>query len=255
MDNKTIIKHYTQPAFLVCVITLIVAIFGMKSLISAINPYFIKLPLPLKKSFDDIDQTKISPYQVVRQSKITNKDILEALGTDEYIQWELMDTEEPANSPTRYCSLFITYYTGIPDQVPHVPEECYTGGGAQQLNRPSDYEIAGVPVRALMFTSKKTGLWTAEAKFNVFYFFKVNGHYAGSRDSARFYLQTNIASKYSYFSKVEWKFYNVSGLGAIYPDEQEAVKASQKLMETILPVLEQEHFPDWEKANSQTEQE
>lgn len=266
-DNKKML----QPAFLVCVMTFIVIGGLMKPLISFVNPFFIKHALPLKQPLDNINEKKLSPYEVVHKSKITNKEVEKALGTDEYIQWELMDTNEPANSPVRYCSLFITYYTGNPDQVPHVPEECYTGGGAQRLgtedfkctlsadafeklNEIIKYKDSYIPTRRLKFGNKNGSLWSMNQNFDVFYFFKVNGNYAGTRDSARGYLQRNFSSRYSYFSKVEWKFYNRTGYGAVYPTAEQAKAASKKLMSVILPIIEENHWPDWDKANSEQEE-
>lgn len=252
--KKTIKIYYLQPAFLICVVTLAIAAVGMNSLIGKINPFFIKVALPLQNSLDDIDETKLGHYVVGRKSKIKNHQIEEALGTKDYIQWELVDTEQPANSPVRYCSLFITYYTGNPDQVPHVPEECYTGGGAQKFGADSyvfDADGMEVPAKCLTFSNKAKNLLSTNSKFNVFYFFKVNGKFAGSRDSARGFLQRNFASKYSYFSKVEWKFYNVTAMGANYPKKEQAVEASKKLLKAVVPVLNNYHWPDWEKANSE----
>ena len=42
---------------------------------------------------------------------------------------------EPGSPVSRYM-LFVTYY-GLADRVPHVPEECYTGGGYQQVTSDS----------------------------------------------------------------------------------------------------------------------
>ena len=76
-----------------------------------------------------LDEKLLEPYKVLEKSKIDNKDVLESLGTEDYLQWILEDTTVDVLSPVRNCSVFITYYTGNPDQVPHVPEACYTGGG------------------------------------------------------------------------------------------------------------------------------
>jgi hypothetical protein len=34
---------------------------------------------------------------------------------------------------------------------------------------------------------------------------------------------------------------------SIAPSEEQAVAASEKLLTVILPILEQEHWPDWKK--------
>ncbi len=144
--------------------------------------------------------------------------------------------------------LFITYYER-PDRVPHVPEECYSGSGYQRLatdnvtfritdpNLPS--EIRG---KYLVFGSTKTDFLQSIREFQVLYLFKVNGEYAGSRDEARIALNKNLFGKYSYFSKIELAFNQA--LAA--PSKQEAIKASEKVLGVILPILEKDHWPDWE---------
>ena len=125
-----------------CVIVLAVASVSMSAIKSYLGVYMIKLALPLTKSFDLIDENRLGPYKVVNKTKIENADILEELGTKDYIQWILEDTEAPKASASRYCSLFITYYTGTPDQVPHVPEECYFGSGSQWQSKESvNFEV------------------------------------------------------------------------------------------------------------------
>ena len=72
------------------------------------------------------------------------------------------------------------------------------------------------------------------------YFFKVNGVFAGTRTSARNVLGRNVFGKHSYFSKVEWRFFgNISSANA-----QESIDASKKLLETVIAVLESDHWPD-----------
>ncbi|MHC4313372.1 MAG: hypothetical protein ACYSW3_13010, partial [Planctomycetota bacterium] len=95
-----------------------------------------KESLPLKKSLDLLDENDLSPYKVVKKTEISDQDTLENLGTQDYIQWRLEDTDAAVDSTVHRCELFITYY-GLSDRVPHVPEECYTGGGHQRLTSDS----------------------------------------------------------------------------------------------------------------------
>lgn len=212
--------------------------------------------MPLKKSLNLIDEKALSPYKVVSEQEITNQEIIESLGTEDYIQWILEDSEAAANSAVYKCSLFITYY-GLPDRVPHVPEECYTGGGHQRLTSDSvtleinNESFSGkIPARYLVFASTKSDYWGMDTKFPILYLFNVNEVYANSRDDVRFALNKKIFSKYSYFSKVEWKFFNTRLGKPIYPSKEEAITASQKLLSVILPILEKEHWPIVKKGNA-----
>ena len=255
MNNKSVMKHYLETPFILCVLVFVCALAVMPKLIDRLGVFFIKQALPLQKSLDQLNPDSLGPYKVVHKQKIENHAIEEALGTKDYIQWQLADTSQPLSSPVRYCSLFITYYTGNPDQVPHVPEECYTGGGSQRLGT-EDIQIklngqdVKIPVRCLTFGTEKGSVWSDNKTFNVIYFFKVNGKYAGNRESCRSILQANLFSKYSYFSKVEWKFYGRSPLGGeIFPKSKEAKQATEKLLSVLVPELEKNHWPDWKKAN------
>ncbi len=251
--DSAYIKHYMQPAFLICVAILAMAGAGMSVAIKSFGIYLKKDPLPLKKSLDFLDEKGLASYKVVSKDKIESKDIVDSLGTEDYIQWVMEDLDAPANSAARYCSLFITYYE-LPDRVPHVPEECYMGSGFQRLASDSVTFGLGtqkIPARYIVFTGTDSVHWQKSTKFPVLYFFKVNKDYANSREDARLVLNKNIRGKHSYFCKVEWKFFNTKfgAGGSVYPDKEETVTASQKLLSVILPVLEREHWPDWPVVN------
>ena len=245
-------KVYLQPAFLICAAVLAIAGSGMSIAIKSFGIYLKKEPIPLKKPLDLLDEEALTGYKVVDKRKIENEWIVRELGTEDYIQWDLEDIDVSADSAVRHCILFITYY-GLPDpRVVHVPDECYMGVGHQRLasggvsfevNKAGDEEeLQG---RYVVFSGTNSNYRQNGAKFLVLYLFNVNGRYADSREDARIILNKNLFGKYSYFSKVEWKFFNTRLGQTIYPSEQEAMTASRKLLGVILPVLEREHWPDW----------
>jgi len=248
-----VLKIYMQISFLLCAVVLAVSGGGMSFVIKKFGVYLVKEPLPLKKSLCFLDEAELAPYRITAKERIENREVIKSLGTEDYIQWVLEDTGAAANSAVRECSLFITYYE-LPDRVPHVPEECYMGSGYQRLASDSvtltvnegDGETE-IPVRYLVFAGKNHNDWWRESKFSVLYLFKVNGDYANSREGARVALNKNIRYKYSYFSKVEWKFFNTRLGVAVHPNKSEAIAASGKLLSVILPILEREHWPDWAK--------
>ena len=252
-DIKLIIKaNYLQPAFLICAGVLLITASTMSITIKRLGIYLNKEPIPLKKPLSQMDSFNLAPYKVVRKDRIENKDVLETLGTEEYIQWELEDTSAPETSNTRFCSLFITYYP-LPDVVPHRPEECYVGSGNRQTSSEGvTFEIntggrqRKVGASYLAFSSgTEPDQFAGEKTFGVSYFFSVNGKYLGGRNDARFnVLMKNLFGKFSYFSKVEWKFYNSRFGRLTYANKQEAMAASEKLLSVILPVLEKEHWPN-----------
>jgi hypothetical protein len=208
-----------------------------------------KEPLPLRKSLELLDEKALAPYKVASKTEISNQEVIESLGTQDYIQWLLEDTEAAVDSTVRQCLLFITYYD-LPDRVPHVPEECHTGVGHQRLASDSvtfeinkDGIVEKIPATYLVFASTSSSYWGMDTKFPILYLFNVNESYANNRESARFALNKNIFSKHSYFSKVEWKFFNIRFGKPVYPTKEEAITASKKLLSIILPILEKEHWP------------
>jgi hypothetical protein len=213
-----------------------------------------------------LDENGLGTYKILAKDKIDNEEIVESLGTQDYIQWILEDTDASGDSAVGKCMLFITYYS-LPDLVPHVPEECYMGSGSQRLSSDSillrveknkdnsslpapagnDSDILEVPARYLVFSNPKTDVWKAESKFPILYFFNVNGEYKCMREEARFVLNKNIYKKHSYFCKVEWQFFGTRYGRRIYPSKEEAIEASEKLLGIILPILEDKHWPEWDR--------
>lgn len=261
---KNMLKSYIQPSFLICTAVLAIAAVGKQAAVEWLGWRLTKEAIPLQKPLDMMDKSALVPYEVYREHKIKNKDILEQLGTEDYLQWDLLDTEEDEKSPVKHCSFFITYYTGNPDQVPHVPEECYTGAGNEKLSdemvklsidwpgqSQDSKDTKVIKAKYLVFGNKASGPLGSGSKYPVIYFFNVNGRYAGNRNEAREILSKNLLGKYSYFSKVEWKFYGTGFNGIIYPNKEEALEASEKIMSVLLPLIEDEHWPDWEKANNE----
>jgi hypothetical protein len=249
-DIRNNIRAYFQPAFLICVAILTTAGAGMSIAVKSFGVYLKKEPLPLKKSLGFLDESDLASYRVISKLKIENEEIITALGTEDYIQWILEDTEAADNSTAEKCMLFITYYQ-LPDRVPHVPEECYASGGFQRLasdsvtleinnNAGFERKLRG---KHLVFGNTKANLWQRGEKFPVLYLFKVNGEYAASREEARIALNKNLFRKSSYFCKVEMVFNQT----LIPPNKEQAIKAGEKLLAVILPVLETKHWPDWEK--------
>jgi len=254
------LRHYIQPAFLICVLLLAGGAIGMPSAMRYLGVILAKEPLPIEKSLDLLDEHGLGPYKVVAKTTIDNREVLKSLGTEEYIQWVLEDTEAEPDSRGRYCTLFITYYD-LPDRVPHVPEECYVGGGYQRVSSDTmELSVARdgvqtvVPGRYVVFAGKSNDGWGFETKFPVSYLLNVNKEYAADRNDARTILGKHFG-KYSYFSKVEWMFFGMQFGSRVYPEKGDTIRASEKLLAVILPILENEHWPRELKSHQKQGQE
>ena len=219
----------------------------------------IKKPIALQKPFDEFDESVLNPY-IVKNKAAIDRETLESLGTDQYLQWILENSDVESDSPLRYCSLFITYYTGNPDMVPHVPDECYVGGGKSRLS--GETVTLEIPWGKANDANKKIGLQyvvfgqignniiQSDIRFSVQYLFYANGKYTEDRTQTRLVLGSNWTSSYSYFSKVEWFFYGKDSFEYVYPDKEQTLEASKQLLALLLPELEKNHWPDWQKINA-----
>lgn len=255
---KMPLKPYFRPAFLVCALLLLTAATTKSLVIQALGWHLTKQPLPLKQSLHDLNESALLPYTVRNKLRIDNADVLATLGTEDYLQWIVEDPDADSASPIRFCSIFVTYYTGDPDMVPHVPDECYVGGGNRRKAGYVDTAVLSQGVgqnpqtiryQNILFTGTGDSVMTSNIEFYVAYLFHVNGQYSGSRTETRAHLSQNFLSRYSYFSKVEWQFYGFDAFGRIYPDRAHVAEASERLLRVLLPALEDGHWPDWEAAN------
>ena len=175
-------------------------------------------------------------------------EVVEALGTKEYIQWVLQDTRRPANDPLRYALLFVTYYTGGRTQVPHTPERCHLGAnwsiktswdiGFEVPSLEDATKAVAVPARVVVFN--KSGLIDVQEQ-TVVYTFYANCGFACSTNEIRFWLNRPGVSKI-FFSKAEVTF-GGGEMGISNPDARQAAAAAQELLQTLLPVLMRDHWP------------
>lgn len=257
MNQQQKLKSCLKPAFLVCAAVLLTAAVGKQVIIHELGLVMVKEPIEPQKPFDALDKTVLSPY-VVRNAYTIDRETLESLGTEEYIQWLLENPDAPSDSPLRYCSLFITYYTGNPDMVPHVPDECYVGGGKTRisgetvtLDIPLADTVQKIGLQYVRFGQLADNIIQSDVEFSVQYLFHVNGKFTADRTQTRLALGSNWTSRYSYFSKVEWQFFGVDAFGRIYPDKDQTLEASRHLLSGLLQELEARHWPDWQALNTQ----
>lgn len=238
---------FTLP-FVMCLLVLTAAAFGRMAVVRWLNVVTRKEPIPLRKSLSALDKLRLGDYKFLK-AHLLSEAIENSLGTDEYIDWVLEDSSVTRRvDPRRYVHLFVTYYTGGPNLAPHTPDVCYLGSGYQPKqaheNRkvavPALGEGAEVPVRVCTFC--KTAIFNQDEP-TVVYTFNANGRFTSTRNGVR-NLTHGLRDKYAYFSKVEVSF---GGPGCRPPNlgREESVAAASKILNVVLPLLVQEHWPDW----------
>jgi len=212
-----------------------------------------KEAIPLKRPLQLLDTRKLAPaYELDKvrsdaQEPMT-EDMLETLGTHEYLQTYLLDTRKTNDDPTRVALVFITYYTGRPDMVPHEPDACWGAAGYDRVSAETvRVRVPGVgapndtiPVRVMQFKAGRRDRFAVGAtdSVTVVYFFHANGRYALTRNDVRESL-SNPFQRLAYYAKVEVTF--LSG-GSVRAGKDASVAALGPLLERLMPVLLNDHF-------------
>lgn len=250
--------------FLTCLAMLIVLVVGFE--VRFRNMVIVKLPLPLKKSLGQLDRSKLTftedgkkySYRLEGQPVQLEPEMVDKLGTTEYISWTMRLWDETTQQPTdKAFHLFVTYYTGKPDQVPHVPEECYLGNAFEAVDNhldrvalpslPEKDQVA--PLQVLLFKRGGNSVSSRAQSQLVMYTFRVCDEWHAEREEVRRTLGNPFAT-HAYFSKVELGF-------ALPPGQSEealklATEEGRRCMSVVLPVLMADHWPVWPTDRAQS---
>ena len=203
----------------------------------------IKAPLPIRKPLDSFDRSKLQPLEVANVIKLPTETV-EELGTKEYINWTLAAPEGTLEN-VRGCSLSVTYYTGVVDQVPHVPEECLfqgaftqAGDNVMEVTLPQLGET--VQIRRLSFYPPRD----LTNRTYVYYTICVNGHFFGRRDMVRG-VMADPRDSHLYYSKVEVAIREKPGVRI-----QELDEAARIVLDRTVTELMRSHWPlrGWERG-------
>ena len=254
-------RRPVSARYLTCVGLLIVSAATMQILAAKMRWFLNKEALPLKKPLSLLDQSKLLPdYRLAAiQPPPLEEDLIENLGTREYLNWYLEDRRRSPNDPTFLARLFITYYTGKPNLVPHNPKECLAAGGwalvGERIERfvlpgPDD-GVVRIPVSVLEFEPPARGSvfdtgGSDVPKLTVVYFFYANGKYVTSRSGVRMAIY-DPRDRYAFYMKIELSFTDASGRRM--PDVRQTTEAARRLLARLMPILWRDHLPDWPRQS------
>lgn len=250
----------TSARYYVCVGILALCALTMQTVAQILGNHFRKAAVPLKRPLAAMDRYKLAPEYMlhIEPPAALPEEMIEWLGTREYLSWRVVDTRRDRADGVNTAHLFITYYTGKPDMVPHVPDECYLAGGYDCLSAET-IEVtvpgAGAPndrvgVRLLGFVPSGAtlrGQNPHDAATHVMYFFLCNGRYAVTRDEVRL-IQANLFDKYAYYAKIEIRFTDYSMRRQA--DRASSAAAIEPLLRKMLPMLLNDHIANWDELNA-----
>ena len=250
--NKVVMESAVQiermriatPPFVLSVVLLGTAAFLSGPIASRMEFRLAKRALPLKTPLSALRESALDPYRV-RKRNALEPAVVDALGTEEYLDLLLEDTSEARSSPTRFLRLFVTYYSGGSNLVPHTPDVCYLGAG-YALSQPHEnkkievpalgLDAAMVPVRVCTFA--RTAVFD-RVETSVVYTFYTNDRFLSTRTQVRLEIH-NPTHRYAFFSKVEVSFPNAT--------RQQCLDGARKLFGRVLPLLIRDHWPDFQAA-------
>ncbi|RMF77118.1 MAG: hypothetical protein D6744_11665 [Planctomycetota bacterium] len=239
--------------YIVCLAILIVAGGSMQMLARVMRVHFAKAPLPLKKPLSELSIARLRPTYDLhpQQPPPFSEDLIENLGTREFLNWNLIDTRRRRLDPTYLASLFVSYYTGQPDMVPHEPRECLVASGMSLEHEETmtvtvplaDRDALEIPVAILDFESAGDAISMNPRKLTVAFFFYANGKFVTTRNGVRLAV-ANLSDRYAYYSKIEISF--SSDGRRRFADREETKTAAAELIRRLMPILLSDHYQDWE---------
>ena len=237
------------PFLLACVV-LGIAAFGISPVLMARGGMGVKEPLPLRRPLGKLAQARLGPYRwIAREQRILPAAVEDELGATDYIDWQFEDTTiEDARDPVSHVRLFVTYYTGGRNLVPHTPDVCYLGQGYEPTEKQNlDIEVdtlgETIPIRALTF--ERSAIF-GQDRPTVVYTFHCNGDFAATRTAVRYRINAP-QDRHAYFCKIELTFGSQTSVPH-NATRAESVEAAKKFLNYILPPLLNNHLPDWEAA-------
>ncbi len=252
--NSGTLASVVSVPFVLCVLVLSAAALGRVALVRYGDVITRKAPVPLRKPLGALDISRLGDYERIKVNTLSAA-VEAQLGTEQYLDWVLVDKSvSRSGDPRRYVFLSVTYYTGGPNLAPHTPDVCRQGAGYQPKqpheNRVVEVPALGaegreVPIRVCTFV--KTPIFGREEP-TVVYTFHANGKFTTTRTGVR-RLTHRITDRHAYYSKVEVSFGGGPGQSQNL-GRQESIAAAAKLFNTILPILIEEHWPDWEAVES-----
>ena len=125
-------------AFLAAAVTLAGLRLGFGYAVEAANAFLEKRPVLLRAQLTTIP-LRLGNWRAEGEGPPLTAEIVEELGTDRYIDRAYRRGEARPTAPV--MSLHITYYTGLIDAVPHVPDRCLVAGGLIKKTRPKNLPL------------------------------------------------------------------------------------------------------------------
>lgn len=135
------------------VVLIAIAAVGLHAAIAVTHAHVRKLALPAPMSLRSIPTESESWKRFGADPPPLAAEIIETLGTENYVTRRYIRKDTINSRNPSVFELHCTYFTGMAETVPHVPETCFVGGG-MKVRRQS--RVVDVPLDLSRFPPDPT---------------------------------------------------------------------------------------------------
>lgn len=253
-----------KPAPLIAAIAVLgVSAAALGAVIRVLDLHLTKLAIhpPDNAQFRTLD-AEYPGWVRVGEDQILSADIVDELGTSNYLSRTYLNTENPQKPLV--LNVHFAYYTGMLDTVPHVPERCMVGNG---WDLSGDSKIVDVPLDLSRFpidTSLDPAVYgeirmadgwkrlpedLSKLKMRVTrfvhrnggemyagYFFFANGKNTPTADNVRL-MAFQLQDDYAYFAKLQFSSFDATSA-------EQLAQMTAELLNEMLPDIA-DRLPNW----------
>ncbi len=268
-------------ALIVLGLILIGCRIGFQIGISSLNAFLEKKPVPLRAQLSKIPM-RLGDWVSSENATLT-AEIIEELGTKHYIDRRYFNKSQ--NNGSSWLSVHVTYYTGLIDAVPHVPDRCLVAGGMNKRTVARNFPLylddsnwltdrehtnisSGKPYQIMLYRDQITNklirlrmplgdfeLRTTEfsskdmpgSRVYAGYFFITNGQLTPSPLEVRKYA-FDLSVPYAYYAKVQFMTIESADF-----DSEDFVEQVSNFLPELLPEL-MRCLPDWVEVELKTKE-
>lgn len=276
-----IFDSHARAALVVATLTLGASAIGFNFAVRAARYHLQKEPVPLRAPLTTIPRT-LGEWEAQGADQRLTAEVEEELGTEDYLDRRYV--KKGADPALGTLMVHITYYTGLIDTVPHIPDRCLVAGGWVKQGTPENlaldvdsshwqvdpgpanlrtrhpywmytyrHRITGRPVTVRMplgefFLRSNEFSINQEPDLRVHagYFFIANGETTPHPDKVRTFA-FDLTTRYAYYAKIQFTMPTRSEVG-----KEQFTAAVEDLLAELLPEV-MSCLPDWSEVEKKSD--